>query len=256
MPCLARSRVLLVLRQSPSPGRARPRSSRPGSSRSCPSRGRCGGRGARSNASIIARGGAAPPTVMNADRERSHSPGFASSACRIPIQIVGTPAVTVTFCSTKRVEQALRDRGAGRGRPASTPTSVHENGKHHAFAWNIGTTGRHTSSACDRRGTPSTRQRVDRDRAVRVEDALRLPGGAARVTHRRGGALVDVAVRERRLVARREQLLVVDRAVGRRAVADRDHVLEADAVDELLGERPEHLVDDEHAVAARAWRCT
>ena len=46
-----------------------------------------------------------------------------------------------------------------------------------------------------------------------------------------------------------EQLLVVDRAFGRVAGADGDHVLEADAVDELRRERPQHLVDDEHAVA-------
>ena len=45
------------------------------------------------------------------------------------------------------------------------------------------------------------------------------------------------------------ELLVVDRAVRRVAGADRDDVLEAHAVDELRGERPEHLVDDEHAVA-------
>ena len=97
---------------------------------------------------------------------------------------------------------------------------------------------------------PDHRQRVDRDGAVRVEDALRAPRGAARVAHGRGGVLRDVAVRERRLVGVGDELLVVDRAVGGRAVADRDHVLEVAAPDELLGERPEDLVDDEHAVAA------
>ena len=35
----------------------------------------------------------------------------------------------------------------GAGKTCLTPVSVHENGKHHAFAWNIGTTGRQTSSA-------------------------------------------------------------------------------------------------------------
>ena len=35
----------------------------------------------------------------------------------------------------------------GPGKTCLTPVIVHENGKHHAFAWNIGTTGRHTSSA-------------------------------------------------------------------------------------------------------------
>ena len=60
------------------------------------------------NASIIARGGAAPPTVMNRIAEMSYAPGFASSAWRIPIQIVGTPAVIVTFSCWKPVEQAHR----------------------------------------------------------------------------------------------------------------------------------------------------
>ena len=97
-------------------------------------------------ASIIARGGAAPPTVMNRIDERSHLPGFASSVCRIPIQIVGTPAVTVTFCSAKPSSR-LSGSMCGPGKTCLTPVIVQENGKHHAFAWNIGTTGRHTSSA-------------------------------------------------------------------------------------------------------------
>ena len=62
-------------------------------------------------------------------------------------------------------------------------------------------------------------QRVERDRAVRVEDALRPAGGAARVAHRRRGVLREVAVRELGLVRVGEELLVVDRrrpASGRR----------------------------------------
>ena len=94
------------------------------------------------------------------------------------------------------------------------------------------------------------RQRVDRDRPVRVEDSLRAAGRAARVAHGRGGSLREVAVRERGLVGVREQLLVFDRAVRSRAVTDRDDVLEVAAAHELLRERPQHLVDDEHAVAA------
>ncbi len=96
---------------------------------------------------------------------------------------------------------------------------------------------------------PGGGQRVDRDRAVRVDDALRQPGGPAREAHRRGSALVDVAVDELALVGRGDQLLVVDRAVRRLARTDRDHVLEPHPVDELRGEGPEDLVDHEHAVA-------
>ena len=90
---------------------------------------------------------------------------------------------------------------------------------------------------------------MDRDRAVRVDDTLGPAGGAARVAHRRGRALVDVAVGEGALVGRGEQLLEVDRAVGGLAGTDGDHVLEAAPLDELRRERPQHLVGDEHAVA-------
>ena len=64
----------------------------------------------------------------------------------MPIQIVGTPAVTVTFCSAS-ASRRLAGSMCGPGKTCLTPVIVHENGKHHAFAWNIGTTGRHTSSA-------------------------------------------------------------------------------------------------------------
>ena len=93
------------------------------------------------------------------------------------------------------------------------------------------------------------RERVDGDRAVRVHGALGHAGGAARVAHGRGGSLVDLAVREVVRLGAREQLLVVDRAVGSRTVADRDDVLEADTLAEVLDQRPEHLVGDQHAVA-------
>ena len=97
---------------------------------------------------------------------------------------------------------------------------------------------------------PDHGQRMDGDRAVRVENALRPPGGAARVTHRGRGPLRDVAIGERGLVGVRDEVLVVDRSLGRLAVADRDDVLEIAPADERLRERPEHLVDDEHTVAA------
>ena len=138
----------------------------------------------------------------------------------------------------------------GPGKTWSEPTSVHVNGKPQALAWNIGTTGSTTSaspmpSELDwRRG-----ERVEHDRAMRVDDALRLPRGAARVAHRRRRALVDVPVGERLGVGRREQLLVLDRAGRRLAGADRDHVLEADAVLERLDERPQRLVGDQDAIA-------
>jgi hypothetical protein len=88
------------------------------------------------------------------------------------------------------------------------------------------------------------------DGAVRVEDALGPAGGAARVAHGGGGVLGEIPIGEVRLARIGEELLVVDRAVGRGTRADCDDVLEAAAPDELLGERPERLVHEEHAVAA------
>ncbi len=50
---------------------------------------------------IIARGAAEPPTSIPFMRERSQRSGSASSIARMPIQIVGTPAVQVTCSCTK-----------------------------------------------------------------------------------------------------------------------------------------------------------
>ena len=90
---------------------------------------------------------------------------------------------------------------------------------------------------------------MERDRAVRVDDALWLPGGAARVTHRCRRALVEIAVGEVSGIGARQQLLEVDRARRGFARTDRDHVLEVNAVTECLDERPEHLVGDEYPIA-------
>ena len=166
----------------------------------------------------------------------------------MPIQIVGTPAVIVTFCSASpsssvtgiqvRAREDLLD-ARHRAREGEAPRVRVE----HRDDRKADVVRRDPEARVDR-------QRVDRDRAVRVEDALRAAGGAARVTHRRRRALGEVPVRELRLVGVREQVLVVDRAVGRGPVSGRDHVLEGAARDELLGERPQDLVDDEHPVAA------
>ena len=92
-------------------------------------------------------------------------------------------------------------------------------------------------------------ERVDHDRAVRVDDALGLARRAARVTHRRRRALVDVPVGECLRVGGRDQILVLDRAGRRLAGTDRDHVLEPDPVAERLHERPQRLVGDQDAIA-------
>ncbi len=58
----------------------------------------------------------------------------------MPIQIVGTPPVIVTPSCTKASSRLAGSR-CGPGKTCFAPTSVHVNGKPHAFAWNIGTTG-------------------------------------------------------------------------------------------------------------------
>ena len=80
-------------------------------------------------------------------------PGFASSSWRIPIQIVGTPAVIVT-CSCWKASSRLSPSRNGPGKTCFAPTSVQVNGKPHAFAWNIGTTGS-TVSASVTESTPA-----------------------------------------------------------------------------------------------------
>ncbi len=74
----------------------------------------------------------------------SHLPGFASSSFRIPIQIVGTPAVIVTF-SCWNASSRLSPSRNGPGKTCFAPTNVQVNGKPQAFAWNMGTTGSTTS---------------------------------------------------------------------------------------------------------------
>ncbi len=98
----------------------------------------------RSKPSIIDRGAAEPPTIIARSFERSYFSGSASSVWRMPIQIVGTPAVIVTFSCTN-ASSRLGGSRCGPGKTCVAPTSVHVNGKPQAFAWNIGTTGRITS---------------------------------------------------------------------------------------------------------------
>src|SRR5205823_8093037 len=90
---------------------------------------------------------------------------------------------------------------------------------------------------------------VQNQRAVRIDDALRPAGRPGRVGHRGGPALVELGGSERIRIRNGEELLVADRARGRRrAVLDHDDVLDPHFAAELLEERQERVVDDEHAV--------
>jgi len=93
-------------------------------------------------ASLSARGTAAPPhgIARNALVSRPFSSGSTA------IQIVGTPAATVTRSSTMRSAIALPDRsGPGITRPA--PVATPACASPHALTWNIGTTGRTVSDS-------------------------------------------------------------------------------------------------------------
>ena len=84
-------------------------------------------------------------------------------------------------------------------------------------------------------------QRVQDGRAVRVEDALRHPGRAARVAHRGRLVLVQLRVLVVVRIGSGEQLLV--------GVLDHEDVLDRGPVGELLPERQQALVDDDGLVA-------
>ncbi|CAB4661053.1 unannotated protein [freshwater metagenome] len=62
------------------------------------------------------------------------------------IQIVGTPAATVTFSSTMRLAIAGPDK-SGPGIIKSAPVATPACARPHEFAWNIGTTGNKMSDS-------------------------------------------------------------------------------------------------------------
>ena len=84
-------------------------------------------------------------------------------------------------------------------------------------------------------------ERVQDGRAVRVEDALRHPGRAARVAHRRGVVLVELRVLVVVRVGAGEQLLV--------GVLDDEDVLDLRLVGELLPERQQRALSTIRALS-------
>jgi hypothetical protein len=89
-------------------------------------------------------GTAEPPTYIARMAERSNFPGFASRYCSTPIQMVGTPPVSVTRSVWNRSTRLAGSR-CGPGITSLAPTITQEKGMPQALAWNIGTTGRTTS---------------------------------------------------------------------------------------------------------------
>ena len=93
------------------------------------------------------------------------------------------------------------------------------------------------------------RQRMQDLRAVRVDHALGLAGGARGVAH--GARLVLVHLRVVEAPARRFQERLVVLHAGRHRLAGQrhdDHALDVDLVPELLEQRQQHVVDDQEAV--------
>ena len=171
-----------------------------------------------------------------------------------PIQIVGTPAASVTFSPS--ISSAIAFGcifGPGIARSAPAITAAWQSP--HALAWNIGTTGITRVALGDRGGVGDQRaHRVQDRRAVRVDDALRVAGGAARVTHR-GGLVLVLDHRELR-PARRPPAAPRSRArAGRRgsprrhAVVHHDHVLDRlEAVDQRPEDLQQRAVDEDDLV--------
>ena len=88
------------------------------------------------HASDSARGTAEPPQIT----ERRLLVSLPTSSGSTPIQIVGTPAATVTRSSAINAATAGAER-SGPGITSDAPAATHACASPHAFAWNIGTIG-------------------------------------------------------------------------------------------------------------------
>ena len=178
-----------------------------------------------------------------------------SSSGSTPIQMVGTPAASGDPLGLDERRQALRATGRGPGMTRSAPQATAAWARPQALAWNMGTTGSTRSSSVG--PSPPDGQHavgVQERRAVRVDDALGVARGAARVAHRRGLVLVADVEGDRR--RRGQQLLVVvhllaGRRLGHLAGAVVHHHDVAHGL-ELLEQRPhqlgQRLVDEDDLV--------
>ena len=101
-------------------------------------------------------------------------------------QTVGTPAAKRHLLGSRSARRPTCRRAPGRGTPAWRRPSPREYGMPQALTWNIGTTGS-TESRADRPCTSGKRRGVgvQDGRAVAVQRALGVAGGAARVAHAR-----------------------------------------------------------------------
>ena len=162
--------------------------------------------------SIIDCGTAAPPTTIERRAERSQRSGSASSAARIAIHTVGTPAVMRHPLALEQVEDALGvevgtgedEAGAGEGRRVGQSPGVGVEHRHHRED--------RVAAGDPERVRERDAEAVQNGGAVRVGDALGPAGGARRVAH--GGGLALLELRPIRGLGSAEQLLVVGRPLG------------------------------------------
>ena len=199
-----------------------------------------------SNASMSDWGTAAPPAVMPRTVEKSIGVSRASR----PFQMVGTPQASVGWCSLMTVgqmlphEEHLRHDHVGAGHPGAV-----------GGAPGVGVEHGHDDQDAVRldhpdRGRRLLGHRVQPGGAVRVHDALRVAGGAARVAHGGGGALVELGPLEARLLGRQQPLVGQGLAEGR-GVALARHDDRLDGLQLVLDggqERDQRGVDDDEAV--------
>ena len=196
---------------------------------------------------ISARGAAEPPTSMPFIFERSQAPGLRVEHLQDPHpdrRHAGGPGDVVL---DEVLEQALRvEMRAGEDelRP--------EHRREVRVAPRVRVEHRHDRQDRVLLGDAEAHRIAGRDaeavqdaRAVRVEDALRQAGGAARVAHRRGLVLVQLRVAPGGGVGGGEKLLV--------GVLDDEDVLDRRPLAELVEERDEALVDD-HGPVVRVRR--
>ena len=91
---------------------------------------------------------------------------------------------------------------------------------------------------------------MQRDGAMRINNALRAPRGAGRVTHRRRFVFVELRIREI-LTRLGQEFLVAITARRRRAATERhhDYALEFHLVAKFFKHRQQDVIDDQEAVA-------
>ena len=234
------------------------RRTRPGSSRSCPTRAGSAARAARGT----------PPTAPSARPSRRTTIARSDEVSRAVSS--GEHAHPDRRHARRERDALVLDQAGDRRRRhlraratrASPPATTAACASPQAFAWNIGTTGRITSRSL----TPSAvrehrAQRVQHGRAVRVDDALRVAGRAARVAHRRGLVLVRDRG-SRRARPRASSVLVVERPaassgdLARAVVHDHDVAHGREAVGTQRPQRRhERPVDEDDLVLGVVRRC-